>query len=136
MNIKLVLSTYSKLRQLTDDETALLETLRRLNDSEREALVTTMQPQKPTTKKAGKKASKSTRATGMQAQLNKNMAQQRQAKDDGACTYVLENGSVCNTGDSNPIHDKSFGYTGYHPFTGSAKDNNYQAQTAVGGSNE
>jgi Ser/Thr protein kinase RdoA (MazF antagonist) len=39
MNIKSVLRIYSQLRNLTDDETALLETLRRFTDAEREAFV-------------------------------------------------------------------------------------------------
>lgn len=55
MNIKLVLSTYSKLRQLTDDETALLETLRRMTDTERELLVETLSPQKQAGKKTARK---------------------------------------------------------------------------------
>lgn len=51
MNIRTVLRTYSLLRQLTDDETALLETLRSLTDSDREQLVESLAPAK-TTKKA------------------------------------------------------------------------------------
>lgn len=44
MNYKLVLKTYSQLRQLTDDETALLNTLRGMNDAERELLAETLGP--------------------------------------------------------------------------------------------
>lgn len=51
MNIRNVLRTYSLLRQLTDDETALLETLRSMSDTDRESLVVALQPEKPATKK-------------------------------------------------------------------------------------
>lgn len=46
MALKNVLKTYSLLRSLSDNESALLETLRSLNDSEREQLVETMAPTK------------------------------------------------------------------------------------------
>ena len=39
MNFKLVLKVYSQLRQLTDDESALLNTLRGMTDAEREMTV-------------------------------------------------------------------------------------------------
>lgn len=44
MNFKLVLKTYSQLRQLSDDEAALLATLRAMSDSERELLVESLSP--------------------------------------------------------------------------------------------
>lgn len=44
MNIKSVLRVYGQLRTLTNDETALLETLRKFTDSEREAFVEALQP--------------------------------------------------------------------------------------------
>jgi hypothetical protein len=46
MNLKAVLRTYSLLRQLTDDETALLQTLRGMSDTERELRVESLQPEK------------------------------------------------------------------------------------------
>lgn len=54
MNWKLVLKIYGNLRQLTDDESALLNTLRAMNDTERELLVESLQPQKSAGKKAVK----------------------------------------------------------------------------------
>lgn len=55
MNLRNVLRAYSLLRQLSDDESALLNILRALNDNDREQLIATMsdKPQK----KAGKKPS-------------------------------------------------------------------------------
>src|SRR4026207_2537578 len=56
MNLKTVLRTYALLRQLTDDETALLNTLRGMSDSERELLMESLQPGTGTgKKKVGKK---------------------------------------------------------------------------------
>lgn len=52
MNLKVVLRTYGLLRQLADDETALLETLRSLTDSDREQLVESLAPAKATKKAA------------------------------------------------------------------------------------
>lgn len=51
MNFKQVLKAYSLLRQLSDDESALLATLRGMNDSERELLVESLQPEKVAAKK-------------------------------------------------------------------------------------
>lgn len=51
MNLKTVLRTYGLLRQLTDDESALLATLRGMNDGERELLVESLQPEKVAAKK-------------------------------------------------------------------------------------
>jgi hypothetical protein len=56
VNIRTVLRTYSLLRQLTDDETALLETLRSLTDSDREQLVESLAPVKVAVKKRVRKA--------------------------------------------------------------------------------
>ena len=80
MNLRNVLRTYSLLRQLSDDESALLATLRAMSDSERELLVESLQPDKGAGKKkaaAKKSAGKSPRASNMAATLGKNLAQQR-----------------------------------------------------------
>lgn len=72
MNIRNVLKTYSLLRSLTDDESALLTTLRSMNDTERELLVESLAPSKGTkkaSKKAVKGASKSARASSLQQQI-------------------------------------------------------------------
>lgn len=66
------------------------------------------------TSKASQSSTKSSRASGMAAQLSSR--RQRQQINEGACTFVLEDGAICNTGDNNPIHDKSFGYAHCHPF--------------------
>jgi hypothetical protein len=64
MNMKTVLRTYALLRQLTDDETALLNTLRSMSDSERELLVESLSPQKATRKRKAT-GGKSSRAASL-----------------------------------------------------------------------
>jgi hypothetical protein len=76
MNIRNVLRTYGLLRQLSDDETALLETLRGLNESEREQLVESLAPVKAA-KKPRKPRGKSARASSMAETLNSNLQQRR-----------------------------------------------------------
>lgn len=126
MNIRNVLRTYSLLRQLTDDESALLETLRNATDAERQLLVETLAPQKSSTKRAGKKsvskgASKSPRASGMAAAINRSLSQQREVvKNDPACGYAFSDETVCNRIEDNPVHRKDGGYAGYHPFVSPA----------------
>lgn len=56
MNLRNVLRTYALLRQLTDDESALLETLRELSDSEREQLVESLAPVRTAAKKPASKS--------------------------------------------------------------------------------
>lgn len=125
MNIRNVLRTYSLLRQLTDDESALLETLRNATDAEREMLVETLAPQKSTTKRAGKKpasksASKSSRASGMAAAINRSLSQGRQADIvEGGCVAKIEGRlgkTVCSEPASSLIHDPNGGYKSYHKF--------------------
>ena len=55
MNLRNVLKTYSLLRSLTDDESALLATLRAMTDTERELLVESLAPAKPAAKKPTRK---------------------------------------------------------------------------------
>ena len=55
MNFKLVLKAYSTLRQLTDDESALLTTLRGMSDGERELLVEEMRAGKVVKKTAAQR---------------------------------------------------------------------------------
>lgn len=50
MSLRQVLTIYNAERQLTDDETALLNTLRRMNDNERELLVKGLAPEKKSKK--------------------------------------------------------------------------------------
>ena len=160
-NLKLILRTYSALRQMSPDDIALLETLRGLNDGDRELMVETLQG-KATGKKAGKKSSKkqvvpladqrcvykladsskcgkafgdsvhtgypnsghpfteqssskSSRASGMAAQLKERRSQQRRisTEDVDAAFCAAPN---CGEGLTNPIHDPNGGYGSYHPF--------------------
>lgn len=129
MNLRNVLRTYALLRQLSDDETALLNTLRSMNDAERESLVVALSPEKSTTKRGAKKvSSKSSRASGMAAAINRSLSQQRQAtKNDDRdnndadndpnehCQKEFPGGFVCNEpADANVHHLR--GVTGYHEF--------------------
>lgn len=164
-NLKLVLKVYTAYRQMSPDDIALLETLRALNESDREMLMETMAG-KPATKKTATKTrtyqrceqcgktkghvfhkdssndgyhifqppvsssksqqlpSKSPRASGMAAQLNRSLAQQRAVtttKDDDydpdaeRCTFPRDGGKVCFLlPDHNIHHMKSA--QGFHPF--------------------
>lgn len=124
MNLRNVLRAYSLLRILSDEESALLETLRAANDNERQLIAEAMsdKPQKKSSKKgAGKGASKSARASGMAAALNKSLQQQRKVTaDDGDdyafCAYAYpETGLTCGAyADANVHHKKT--EAGYHPF--------------------
>lgn len=124
MNLKLVLRTYSALRQLTDDESALLTTLRNLNDSEREQLVESLAPVKVIAKKTRKPRTKSQRASALESQLKANTEAQRQAKsnDDGddedgpRCTYLMGDGAPCNATEHSPVHRRDGGYLKWHEF--------------------
>lgn len=117
MNIRNVLKAYSLLRQLSDDETALLTTLRNLNDSEREQLVESLVPTKGTGKGAKKKRStKSPRATSLQQQI-------QATKRPALCTYIMTingNSEPCQGTENDAVHDKDAGYAGYHPFESSS----------------
>lgn len=122
MNIRNVLRTYSLLRQLADDESALLETLRGMSETERESLVVALQPEKATTKRASKKSSKgeskSARASGMAAAINRSLSQGRQVVKDGSPCFatVDDNGGemTCGKMEDDPAHDTR--YLSSHPF--------------------
>lgn len=131
-NLKLILRTYSALRQMSPDDIALLETLRALNDGDRELMVETLQG-KATGKKAGRKSStskssqsssKSSRASGMAAQLNKNLKQQREmTKDDSydgtPCQHEFEHGGKCQRYPDHNVHHLQSDSL-YHPFVSTA----------------
>lgn len=158
MNLRNVLRAYSHLRQLTDDESALLETLRAMNDSERELLVESLQD-KPVTKKGSattrvyehcaqcdktkghsfhkdsssdgyhefqppaKSLKKSPRAASLQQQIQSRASSATGTpKSVSRCTYKFEDGGeTCEAIASDPIHDQTFGYAGYHPFQPAAQ---------------
>lgn len=94
MNLRNVLRAYSLLRQLSDDEAALLETLRAANDNERQLIAEAM-GSKPPQKKAGKKSA----GGGGRSVAFANIK----------CAEVLADGSVCG---------KSFGAHSGYPNSG------------------
>lgn len=109
MNLRNVLRTYALLRQLTDDETALLNILRGMNDSERELLVESLSPQKAAVKKR-RAAAKSPRAQSLAAAI------QQTPKIETDTGNVRCAGEDCNARAADPIHDPAGGYFGYHEF--------------------
>lgn len=122
-NLKLVLRTYSALRQMSPDDIALLETLRALNDNDRELLVE-MMTDKPTAKKAGKKAGKksskkSTRASSLGAAV-KGRLQQREPTVGGFAddTDMLRCSDCGSVSDDNVHHKRTD--PNYHPFVSTA----------------
>lgn len=123
MNLRNVLKAFNALRQLADDETALLTTLRNLNDSEWELLVESLSPEKKPAKR-GRKASKSPRAASIGAAIQ-GMAKKPDALTP--CTRKSADGSQCGEFEDGPIHDPTMGYGDYHEFQPSA------AKAASGG---
>lgn len=108
MNLKTVLRTYSLLRQLTEDETALLNTLRGMNDGERELLVESLSPQKGTGKGIKKRkpaTSKSSRAQSLATAIQ----QTPKSQIVGAC-------DKCAQPQDYGVHDPTAGYSSYHEF--------------------
>lgn len=124
MNIRNVLRTYSLLRQLTDDESALLETLRNATEAERELLVETLAPQKSTTKRAGRKsaskgASKSSRAQSLSGVIQRTPKMRTNNNDDEdgpRCTYPMGDDAPCNATEHSPLHKEDGGYLTWHEF--------------------
>ena len=116
MNYRNILKIYNLERQLGDDETAFLNTLRRMSDSERELLVESLSPGKAT-KKAGKKSSsksagKSARASSLQQQIQSTT---RADSKSTLCGYSID-GKVCHGTENDGIHDAMMGYVAYHEF--------------------
>lgn len=73
MSLRQVLTIYNAERQLNEDDTALLNTLRRFTEPERALLIEQLsdKPQKkPGKKGVGKSASKSARASSLQQQIS------------------------------------------------------------------
>ena len=115
MNIRNVLKTYGMLRQLSDDETALLNTLRGLSDSDREQLVESLAPQaKPKPRK--KREAKSARASSLQQQIANAATGQVNVELCGIC------------GNEAGYQDHFKPSPNYHPFASSSS-----ARSAAGG---
>jgi hypothetical protein len=152
MNIRAVLRTYAMLRVLTDDETALLETLRGLSDSEHEAMVQALAPQKATVKR--KRPSKSAKAlslasaikgksgdvtvglTGVEAKASAGSVG-IQVEEDGIlsttgdrCTTTRDDGKPCGLLPDHNVHHLESA-VGYHGFESAVKATE-QADAAAG----
>lgn len=124
MNIKSVLRVYGQLRQLTDDESALLTTLRNLNDSEREQLVESLAPTKGTgkgIKKTRKPRAKSAHQQSLSSAIQRAPKGKVQGDDEtwrglvkesfeDQCLFVINNatGETCNAVRGDPIHDTTY----------------------------
>lgn len=142
MNLRNVLRAYSLLRQLSDDESALLNILRALNDNDREQLVASMSDKpskKSTTKKpAGKGGSgKSARGESLAKQIS-GRAQSAIRLPEGATTDDENSGRcqakrsddrICMLLADHNIHRLPTAMD-YHEFVAGKSD----AQSAVGGS--
>lgn len=118
MSLRQVLTIYNAERQLTDDETALLNTLRKMTDAERGMFVDGLsdKPQKKSAKKSTTKpATKSTRAQSLQGAIKKTPKAL-----DGGVSKMRCSQENCGEYADNPIHDLFMGYAGHHPFTPSA----------------
>jgi hypothetical protein len=127
MNIRNVLRTYGLLRQLSDDETALLETLRGLNVSEREQLVESLAPVKAA-KKPRKSRGKSARASSMAETLNSNLQQRRRSTADDATGESQSPSLLCGAcGNEESYQDHFKPSPHYHAFAVSKT-----AQSAAG----
>lgn len=127
MNLRLVLRTYAAYRQMSPDDVALLETLRALNDSEREAFVEALadKPQKKSSKKSPA-ASKSRRASGIGEQLSSRRQEKAAATTDDIdgdkyerCQAERDGGKVCFLLPDHNVHHLT-NHPNHHPFTSPA----------------
>lgn len=132
MSLRQVLTIFKTERELNDDETALLNTMRKWTDAERALFIESLsdKPQKKSSKKAagGGGGGRSKRGAALGEKIRDNL-QQRQptvggfADDaDMVCAYQYPNDSAvnaglrCGEGSINGVHDKAMGYAGYHEF--------------------
>lgn len=125
MNYRAILKVYSAERRLTDDETAFLNTLRAMNDSERELLVESLSPEKPVSRARKKPAGKkSARAASLSEKIQGTAGPK---SIDGGVSKMRCVQEGCGEYADNPIHDSLMGYRGYHEF-----DSGQQAATVSG----
>lgn len=102
MNIRNVLKAYGLLRQFSDDETALLNTLRGLSDSDREQLVESLAPQvKP--KPRRKREKKSAHAASLQQQIA-GVANRPSANQCAFEVRINDDRASCGAVAGDPIH--------------------------------
>jgi len=92
LNLRNVLRTYSLLRQLSDDESALLATLRGLNDGERDLLVESLRPTKGTGKGVPQSGATRTIAKCDACNWTKRAAVHKDVNADGYHEFVLPGG--------------------------------------------
>lgn len=129
MNLRNVLRAYSLLRQLSESEAAILDTLRQISDSERQMFVEALsdKPQKKSSKKgAGKGGGKSKHASSLQQQIS-GRAQSAVRLPEAAtigdvdivrCIAMIDdNGGETQCGETvdNNVHHKQTD-PNYHPF--------------------
>lgn len=118
-NLKLVLRTYSALRQMSPDDIALLETLRALNESDRELMVETLAG-KAMGKKASKKSSKkSTRASSLGAAVKDGLRRREPTVGGFADDTDMLRCSDCGAVSDDNVHHKRTD-PNYHPFVSTA----------------
>lgn len=118
-NLKLVLRTYSALRQMSPDDIALLEMLRALNDGDKELMVETLQG-KATGKKAGKKSSKrSARASSLGAAVKDGLRRREPTVGGFADDADMARCSDCGAVSDDNVHHKRTDLN-YHPFVSTA----------------
>lgn len=110
MNIRNILRVYGLLRNFSDGETALLETLRSLTDSDREQMVETLAPAKVAVRKRKSRA-KSQRAESLATAIQG----RTKPAPEPRCVFPMSDGIPCTDGRHSPIHKENFG-NGYHPF--------------------
>lgn len=114
MNNRNILKAYQLLQSMTPDELVMLNLLRGLSESEREQLIEVMGPQTKSPKKSTKKAGKkSQRASSLQQQIQSTSKSKTNGEEK--CGQLVA-GLPCGAGPSDPIHDETFGYAGYHEF--------------------
>lgn len=118
MNVRLITKVLHTLSLLSDEDYDLVLKLRALTEDERGLLMTVLEPQKPVTKKTGKKPSKkSERASGMEAQLKSRVSEQREAatKDGDEGFDMSRHCSKCAKLADNNIHHLE-SHPDYHLF--------------------
>lgn len=125
MNVKLITKALHTLSLLSEEDVATVMNLRALSEDERELLITVLEPQKATTKRAGKKSSskggsKSSRASGMAAAIKANLSAGQQANViEQGCAASIKGRlgeTVCGESVDSLIHDPQGGYSSYHEF--------------------
>lgn len=116
MNYRAILKAYIAERGLTDDETAFLNTLRKMTDAERGMFVEGLTDKSQ--KKAGKKSAsklpgKTARASGMASAISRSLESSRKAAVvDNANDECVQCGKVADANEHHLQNDPN-----YHPFS-------------------